>query len=206
MKIIVFLLSLSMTACIQVKEEQTAFRAGRNKLSAKKIRLTPKANSLIVSKPADKQPSAPPTTGAQTLPEKIIPPFTLTPSHTVLFLKSDDYKKFNISVEPNTQPFNVVAGLSGTVSLRIENGTYYLSLTPNQGSKTLYYELSQTGTAVKTMDQAKVSQGQTLMTSLKPVVFYVKDRSDIQTLCFDIAHSDQTLTIKKELPNTDECS
>ena len=197
MKFILALLLLAV-GC-EYKKEREFRPGGRDKLTTPKTRLTPSTQTDINTAPVTQTTSSPKA-------ENLIFPIIPSSSHTVFLLKSSDYKKISFSAEPSVHPLSLLAGLSGTVSLKTSNGIYYLSLTPNQGNLILHFELSEAGTTVKTSDQAQVTQNQILMTSNKPILFYTTENSQVSLLCINTSGLEKILTIKKELPNTDKCS
>ena len=211
MKLISLCLLFSFAVgCVRFNEKTSRFPGQREKKTHKRTRLSPTA-SQVTAQPADTSQVADSAVSANqnTVPksdtESLIFPFRLSAGHNSLLLKSSDNEKISFSVKPDTQPFTLIAGLSGTVSLNTQNGTHYLSLTPNQGSQILHFELSEEGSAVETSDQAKVSQRQVLMKSNKPIVFYITENSEPHSLCINTSSIEKILTVVKELPETEAC-
>ena len=193
------------TSCVWTKQNDNTNHPGqRSKLKKPKPRLSPKAKTDIAvtpnNSPAPLSPSAP-----APAVESLIFPIIRSASHNSFLLQSSDHKKISFSAKPNTHPLSLIAGLSGTVSLSTQNGTHYLSLTPSQGRKILHFELSEDGTTVETNNQSQVTQGQFLMKSIKPIVFYIEENSEISLLCINTTQIEKDITVIKELPKTDNC-
>ena len=178
-------------------------------MTKKRVRETQEDRSpvppVVVKTTETAQPAVPGQKTPAAVPESLILPFEFNASHKSLLLKSADHKRISFSATPNTMPIRLVAGLSGTVSLKTQNGFHYLSLTPKQGSQTLHFELSESASTVETSDQAEVTQKQLLMTSSKPIVFYIQSNSEINVICLNTSGLEEVLKVVKELPDIDDC-
>ena len=198
-----FLCSLLIVACTRSNPETNRFPGQREKQTHKRTRLSPTVNQTTI------QTATTPSTNQKTAPkpntESLIFPFILSEGHKSLILKSSDNEKISFSVQPETLPLTLVAGLSGTVSLKKQNETYYLSLTPHQARQILHFELSEKDSVVETSDQAQVSQSQILMKSSKPIVFYITENSEFHILCINTSSIEKSLTVVKELSSTPAC-
>ena len=206
-----FILVLLLTVgCLYNKDDEFQPPGGRDKLTKPKNRQSPAQTDINTDTTSQTANKPEIDTTSQTSDssdnESLIFPIIPSASHTSLLLKSSDYKKISFSAKPETHSLSLVAGLSGTISLKSRNGIYHLSLTPNQGNLILHFELSETGTNVKTSDQAQVSQNQPLLTSNKPITFYITENSEINLLCINTVGLEKVLTVKKDLPNIEECS
>ena len=201
MKIIILALFLFSTVSCIVKDDKTQFPGERSKFSGKKARVTP----TIENASGTASTPSPTQTTPSTTTEALFFPFQFNSHHSSILLKSSDHQKISFSAEPSNFPLSLVAGFSGTVSLNTRNGIHYLSLTPRQGNSILHFELSETGTAVKTTNQAQVRQKQILMESNKPILFYITNNSELSLLCLDTSQLEKVFTVKKELPKASEC-
>ena len=199
---LLFLLSLS-TNCVRFDENDSKFSGGREKKDDRKPRLTQTHVNIQTTETAQQVASnqnAPASTS-----ESLIFPIVPSANHTSFFIKSSDHQKISFSAQPDTQPLTLIAGLSGTVSLKTQNGMHHLSLTPHQGNKILHFELSETGAILATSDQAQVTQKQILIKSVQPITFYISSNSEIDVLCLNTASLEKSLKVVKELPNTEDC-
>ncbi|MCZ0932878.1 MAG: hypothetical protein OXJ52_06990 [Oligoflexia bacterium] len=205
MKLIsLFLVFVFTTGCVWTTEDESQFRGQRDKLKKPKVRSTLGEKTDIVATPSH-PPVAPKPSAPAPSAESLIFPLIPSASHSSFLLKSSDHKKISFSAKPDTHPLSLIAGLSGTVSLNTQNGVHYLSLTPSQSSKILHFELSEEGTTVETSNQAQVTQGQVLMKSNQPIVFYITENSETNLLCINTTQLETVLTVTKELPDTEDC-
>lgn len=213
----VFALFLFTVACEFKEKPEFSPPGGRERLTTPKTRLTPtapadtKTASVDQSIPANQTAPTDQTnpanqTADSSKTESLIFPIIPSASHTSFTLKSSDYKKIIFSAKPSSHPLSLIAGLSGTISLKSSNGMYYLTLTPKKGNLALHFELSEAETTLNISDQAQVTQNQNLLTSNKPILFYTTENSKISFLCINTTGLEKVLTVIKELPDTDECS
>ena len=204
-----FSLFILFTGCNFAPEEKNQFSGGREKMTKKRARETQENRSpappVVVKTTQTAQPAVPGQKTSATVSESLILPFKFSAGHKSVLLKSADHKRISFSAAPNTEPVRLIAGLSGKLSLKTQNGFHYLSLTPNQGSQTLHFELSESASTVETSDQAEVKQKQLLMTSSKPIVFYIQSDSEVNVICLNTSGLEKVLKVVKELPDTADC-
>ena len=211
MKFLLLGLFIFSISCIRLPNEEGAqFSGGREKKETR-ARNRVEQNPEIAT--AEEPSPVVETVGTTEAPvnidksssENLIFPFQLSSLHSSLLIKSSDHKKISFSVDPKHQPLTLLAGLSGSVSLNTSNGTHYLKLTPTNGNVTLHFELSEAGSTLQTKDKAQVSQGQVLVKSTKPILYYISSNSEISVLCLNTSGLEQIIKVVKDLPKTDKC-
>jgi len=134
-------------------------------------------------------------------------PIMINPTvHRDLSITSTDNKKMYISVEPSEKPMEVVAGMSGQLSLSTENGVHTFILSSSTSSKAIYLELTEENTRLKVInDVSSVNQTQVLAQTTSPLIFYVKENEELTVICFPIEVLEKTINVKKGFADHPDC-
>ena len=199
MKLVPLVLCLAFSACVKTTPEDSGrFKGERGKTSSKarKTTTTTKLDYLPPKIPDSHTPLA----------ESLIFPIKANPKHTSFLMDSNDHKKITFSAEPSDQALNLVAMLSGNVSLTTENGKHKLSLSDskNPESKTFHFELSEKNTTFIISDGASVRQTDKLASTTSPIIFYVRNQGKLDIICLNNIQNAQ-MKIIKNFPDHPEC-
>ena len=142
----------------------------------------------------------------RTFKESLIFPISLTAENKV-FLASIDkrHKKFSISSTDQNEAIQLIAGLSGLVEIKTENGVHTLSIQATKNTKTLYFELNETATKLKVKSKTQVTQTDLLAETKKSIIFYVKENKLFTTLCFSIEDVSKKTSLIRDFSDHPDC-
>ena len=162
-----FIFALFISSCIQEENNRRRFRDKRGKI--KPIERVFKEQ------------------GPEETKESLIFPISLTAENKISLASIDKrHKKFSISSTDQNEAIQLIAGLSGLVEIKTENGVHILSIQATKNTKTLYFELNETTTKLKVESKTQVTQTDLLAETKKPIIFYIKEGELFKTLCFPI--------------------
>lgn len=138
--------------------------------------------------------------------DNMVFPFAFNSAHVKIHFKPrEEQKKMLISVEPENSPIPLVAGVSGTVSIKESGSDYVVSLSPDVGKQVLFFELNKEHTKLFVEDGASVEQEASIAESSKPVLFYVKKEDQLTRLCFSIDQLSENVEVVQNYENHPDC-
>ena len=202
-------LAFSLSSCLKEEErkyeDEGRFQGGRTKQEQPKPRtpLGTPSKTTVVSDNQQPVNAASPT--GESASESLIFPVNLSSEHNSLSLQSSDNQKFTISAEPKEKPINLVASLSGRLSITTTENLHTLVLSPTTSSKILYAELTVENTTLLATNGSTLNQRQTIATTKNPIVFYVKENKELTVLCFPINKISEQIQVAKNFKDHPNC-
>ena len=193
-------LAFNLSSCLPEEEDSRRFKEGRSKREGSRKRTK---RPTIVSDNQQPVNTASPT--GESASESLIFPVTLSSEHNSLSLQSSDSQKFTISAEPKEKPINLVASLSGTLSITTTENLHTLVLSSTTSSKILYAELTVENTTLLATNGSTLNQKQTIATTKNPIVFYVKENKELTVLCFSINKISEQVQVAKNFTDHPNC-